>query len=72
MNSDPCRRLIRINPPPDRRSYCYPMDELRGRANAPATVVEQQQVRDRDLITVVRELVRELHPQRVRFIDVLP
>jgi hypothetical protein len=48
------------------------MDELRGRANAPATVVEQQQVRDRDLITVVRELVRELHPQRVRFIDVLP
>jgi 1-acyl-sn-glycerol-3-phosphate acyltransferase len=48
------------------------MNELRGRANAPATIVEQQQVRDRDLIAVVRELVRELHPQRVRFIDVLP
>jgi 1-acyl-sn-glycerol-3-phosphate acyltransferase len=47
------------------------MSEQLDRAETPAAIAEQQ-VRDRDLIAVVRELVRELHPQRARFIDVLP
>ena len=47
------------------------MSEQLDRAETPA-IIGEQQVRERDLIAVVRELVRELHPQRVRFIDVLP
>src|SRR3970040_682681 len=38
-------------------------------ADSPAA---EQELRERDLIAVVRELVRELHPQRARFIGVLP
>lgn len=34
--------------------------------------VEGQDVRDRDVIAIVREFSRELHPQRARFIDVVP
>lgn len=47
------------------------MSEQLDRAETPAKTAAQQ-VRDRDLIAVVRELVRELHPQRARFIEVLP
>ena len=47
------------------------MDERLNRAQTPATAAEQE-LRERDLIALVRELVRELHPQRIRFIDVLP
>ncbi len=37
-----------------------------------AAVVSEQEVREREVIALMRELVRELHPQRVRFIEVLP
>ena len=47
------------------------MSEQLDRAESPAKTAAQQ-VGDRDLIAVVRELVRELHPQRARFIEVLP
>jgi 1-acyl-sn-glycerol-3-phosphate acyltransferase len=47
------------------------MDERLSRAETPATVAEQE-LREHDLIALVRDLVRELHPRRVRFIDVLP
>ncbi len=45
------------------------MSETRDQASAPASPDEQ---RERDLIAVVGELVRELHPQRTRFIEVAP
>lgn len=38
----------------------------------PPDQASEQTVRDRDLIAVVGELVRELHPQRYRFIDIAP
>ena len=41
------------------------------KADSPAALTEQA-LRERDLIAVVAGLVRELHPQRIRFIDVLP
>src|SRR5450759_3776475 len=44
------------------------MERLDG-SDSPTGVRE---LRERDLITVVTALVRELHPQRSRFIDVLP
>ena len=47
------------------------MDQQLGRAESPAIVAEQR-LRERDLIALVRDFVRELHPQRIRFIDVLP
>jgi len=47
------------------------MSEQLDRAESPAKTAAQR-VGDRDLIAVVRELVRELRPQRARFIDVLP
>ena len=34
--------------------------------------VNEREVRERDLIEVIAQLVRELHPQRVRFIDIVP
>lgn len=37
-----------------------------------AAVVSEQEIREREVIALMRELVRELHPQRVRFIEVLP
>jgi 1-acyl-sn-glycerol-3-phosphate acyltransferase len=40
-------------------------------ADAGAAVAERN-LRERELIGLVSELVRELHPQRFRFIDVLP
>ena len=43
------------------------MLEQLGRTEAP-----ERQLRERELIALVGELVRELHPQRVRFIDVQP
>ncbi len=51
--------------------YYFSMDEQLSRAEAPAKVAGQQS-REHELIAVVRELVRELHRQRFRFIDVLP
>jgi 1-acyl-sn-glycerol-3-phosphate acyltransferase len=47
------------------------MDERLSRPKMAATVAEQQ-FPERDLIALIREFVRELHPQRIRFIDVLP
>ena len=41
------------------------------KAVSPAALAEQE-LRERDVIALVAELVRELHPQRIRFIDVLP
>src|SRR5450830_515789 len=41
------------------------------KADSPAALAEQE-LRERDLIALVAELVRELHPQRIRFIDILP
>ena len=41
------------------------------KADSPAALAEQE-LRERDLIAIVAELVRELHPQRIRFIDILP
>jgi 1-acyl-sn-glycerol-3-phosphate acyltransferase len=38
----------------------------------PPAAVAGQQSRERDVIAVVAELVRELHPQRFRFINVMP
>ena len=43
------------------------MLEQLGRTEAP-----ERQLREREVIALVGELVRELHPQRVRFIDVQP
>src|SRR5665647_587050 len=40
-------------------------------SDSPAKVTEQE-LRERDLIMVVAALLRELHPQRFRFIDVRP
>jgi 1-acyl-sn-glycerol-3-phosphate acyltransferase len=37
-----------------------------------ATAIAEQKLGERDLVAVVAEFVRELHPQRIRFIDVLP
>jgi 1-acyl-sn-glycerol-3-phosphate acyltransferase len=41
------------------------------KADSPAALAEQE-LRERDVIALVAALVRELHPQRIRFIDVLP
>ena len=46
------------------------LDQL-DRVETPAIIAERQ-LRERELIALVSELVRELHPQRVRFIDVQP
>ena len=46
------------------------MSERRGSLDSPVEV--GQELRERDLITVVTALVRELHPQRFRFIDIRP
>jgi 1-acyl-sn-glycerol-3-phosphate acyltransferase len=37
-----------------------------------AAAVAENKSREHELIAIVRELVRELHPQRVRFIELLP
>jgi 1-acyl-sn-glycerol-3-phosphate acyltransferase len=47
------------------------MLESLGQAKSETGAVAQQQ-RVRELIAIVAELVRELHPQRVRFIDIEP
>lgn len=47
------------------------MSERLDRAAVPAALAEQA-LRERDVIALVSALVRELHPQRIRFIDVLP
>src|SRR5665647_1269146 len=39
------------------------------KADSPAALAEQA-LRERDVIALVAALVRELHPQRIRFIDV--
>jgi len=52
-------------------SYCFSMLEQLDQANSPAAVAEQA-LHERDLIAVVTGLVRELHPQRIRFIDIVP
>src|SRR5450830_1959702 len=41
------------------------------KADSPAALAELE-LRERDVIALVAALVRELHPQRIRFIDVLP
>jgi 1-acyl-sn-glycerol-3-phosphate acyltransferase len=51
--------------------YSFSMSEGLDRAEVPAALAEQA-LRERDVITLVATLVRELHPQRIRFIDVLP
>ena len=60
--------LIRIKTCPARRIISFIMSEF-VQADSPAA---EQELRERDLIAVVGELVRELHPQRARFIGVLP
>jgi 1-acyl-sn-glycerol-3-phosphate acyltransferase len=47
------------------------MAERLDRADLPAVAAEQAS-RERDVISLVMTFVRELHPQRIRFIDVLP
>ena len=47
------------------------MLEQLDRADSPAALAEQK-LRERDVIALVAALVRELHPQRIRFIDILP
>ena len=47
------------------------MAERLDEAKLPAALAEQAS-RERDVIALVTELARELHPQRIRFIDVLP
>ena len=41
------------------------------KADSPIVLAERGQ-RERDVIALVAELVRELHPQRIRFIDIVP
>ena len=45
------------------------MSERLDQAAAPAALAEQA-LRERDVIALVSALVHELHPQRIRFIDV--
>ena len=52
-------------------SYSFVMSERLDKADSPAALAEQE-LRERDVIALVAALVRELHPQRIRFIDVLP
>ena len=47
------------------------MSERLDEAESPAALAEQA-LRERDVIALVAALVRELHPQRIRFIDVRP
>ena len=47
------------------------MTDTTSQTNPSATVTEQER-RERDLIGVIAQLVRELHPQRFRFIDIAP
>ncbi len=47
------------------------MSERLDEAESPAALAEQA-LRERDVIVLVAALVRELHPQRIRFIDVRP
>ena len=47
------------------------MLEQLGRTETPAKIAERK-LRESELIALVSALVRELHPQRVRFIDVQP
>ena len=63
--------MIRIKTCSARSLIVVFMLEQLDRADSPAAVGEQE-LRERDLIAVVAELVRELHPQRIRFIDILP
>ena len=68
------RRRRRLDPDQNQRntqSYACSMQESVDQANASGAAAERE-LRERDLIAVVGELVRELHPQRARFIGVLP
>src|SRR5512146_899970 len=47
------------------------MQQVIDRPDRPPGNVEDE-IRQRQLIAVVTDLVRELHPQRIRFIDVTP
>ena len=49
--------------------YSLAMSERLVEAEPPAALAEQA-LRERDMIALVAALVRELHPQRIRFIDV--
>ena len=49
--------------------YSLAMSERLDQAAAPAALAEQA-LRERDVIALVSALVHELHPQRIRFIDV--
>ena len=49
--------------------YSLAMSERLDEAESPAALAEQA-LRERDVIALVAALVRELHPQRIRFIDV--
>jgi 1-acyl-sn-glycerol-3-phosphate acyltransferase len=52
-------------------TYSSGMQESLDQAGRPLVVAEHE-MRKRQLITVVADLVRELHPQRIRLIDVAP
>src|SRR5665811_597313 len=52
---------------PESYSFIMRVDK----ADSPAALAERE-LRERDVIALVAALVRELHPQRIRFIDVLP
>ena len=50
-------------------SYSFSMRD--DKADSPIVLADRGQ-RERDVIALVAELVRELHPQRIRFIDIVP
>jgi hypothetical protein len=63
--------LIRVKNCSARSPIIIAMLEQLDRADSPAALAEQK-LRERDVIALVAALVRELHPQRIRFIDILP
>jgi acyl carrier protein len=62
--------LIRVKNLRRPQSYSYSMTKQLDQTLA--TAIAEQKLGERDLVAVVAEFVRELHPQRIRFIDVLP
>jgi 1-acyl-sn-glycerol-3-phosphate acyltransferase len=71
LSSTAIWRVDQYQYPSPPKFYSLPMSERLDEAESPVALAEQV-LRERDVIALVAALVRELHPQRIRFIDVRP
>jgi 1-acyl-sn-glycerol-3-phosphate acyltransferase len=71
LSSTAIWRVDQYQYPSPPKFYSLPMSERLDEAESPVALAEQV-LRERDVIALVAALVRELRPQRIRFIDVRP